>query len=306
MNLTECYDKNKAILIEGALGVRLRSEYSLYPESKVANASFIYQDKAKRAMQEIYRQYIGIADTYQLPIMLTTPTRRANKRNVAESEYSENIIQDNVAFLRGLQEEFSGNIYVGGLMGCKGDAYKGTEVLSITEAHEFHSWQAQLFGKAKADFLFAGVMPVLSEAIGMAKAMEASGLPYIISFMIRENGCLIDGTSIHDAMTAIEEATNRKPLCYMTNCVHPIILGKALTHSFNQTDLVRTRFKGIQANASPLSPEELDQCCELKSSNPIDLAEEMIKLRLQYDFQIFGGCCGTDQTHMEELARRLK
>jgi S-methylmethionine-dependent homocysteine/selenocysteine methylase len=306
MNFTDCYNTNETILIEGALGVRLRSEYSLYPEAKVANASFIYQDRAKSAMQEIYRQYIRIAETYQLPIMLTTPTRRANKSNVTESNYKESIIHDNVAFLKELRDEFSGDIYIGGLMGCKGDAYKGTEVLSISEAFEFHSWQAQLFQKANSDFLFAGIMPVLPEAIGMAKAMEATGLPYIISFMIRENGRLIDGTSIHDAIANIEDATTRKPICYMTNCVHPIILRKALSHSFNQTDLVREHFKGLQANASPLSPEELDHSQELKSSNPIQLAEEMNKLRQQYDFKIFGGCCGTDQTHMEEMARRLK
>jgi S-methylmethionine-dependent homocysteine/selenocysteine methylase len=235
-----------------------------------------------------------------------TPTRRANKSNVERSNYTRSIIQDNVQFLEELREGYSGDIYAGGLMGCKGDAYKATDVLSIDEAYEFHSWQTELFKEANADFLYAGIMPALSEAIGMAKAIEGSGLPYIISFMIRENGRLIDGTAIHEAIVAIEDATIRKPLCYMSNCIHPIILGKALLHSFNQTELVRTRFKGIQANASPLSPEELDHSCELKGSDPIHLADEMMKLRQQYRLKIFGGCCGTDQTHMEELARRLR
>jgi S-methylmethionine-dependent homocysteine/selenocysteine methylase len=306
MNFIDCYNSNEAILIEGALGVRLRNEYSIMPDKDVSNASLIYQDDARKAIKEIFSQYIQIAEAYQFPIMLTTPTRRANKSNVEQSAYTEEIIRDNVLFLKELREEFSAKIYIGGMMGCKGDAYKATEILSVEEANAFHSWQARLFQKENVDYLYACIMPALSEAIGMAKAMEATGIPYIISFMIRDNGRLIDGTTIHDAMEAIEEATIRKPLCYMTNCVHPIILGKALSQSFNQTELVRTRFKGIQANASPLSPEELDNSHDLKSSDPLSLSEEMIKLYQKYRLKIFGGCCGTDQTHMEEIAKKLK
>ncbi|MGB4660128.1 MAG: homocysteine S-methyltransferase family protein, partial [Mobilitalea sp.] len=113
-------------------------------------------------------------------------------------------------------------------------------------------------------------------------------------------------TSIHEAITQIDEATGRHPLCYMTNCVHPIVLGKALSQPFNKTEVVRTRFKGIQANTSPLTPEDLDNCCELIGSDYICLAEAMADLRKQYQLKIFGGCCGTDQTHMEEIAKRLK
>jgi S-methylmethionine-dependent homocysteine/selenocysteine methylase len=148
-------------------------------------------------------------------------------------------------------------------------------------------------------------MPALSESIGMANAMENTGLPYIISFMIRDDGKLVDGTTIHNAISNIDNATVRKPICYMTNCVHPIILRKALSCSFNETKLVKERFRGIQANASPLSPEELDNCHDLKASDGVSLACDMIELYKYFTPKIFGGCCGTDNTHMEEIAKRL-
>jgi len=306
MNFVDCYQTNDVILMEGAIGVRLKREYSMDPDDDVALAGHIYQVEENRALKEIFNQYIKIAEEYKFPIMLMTPTRRANKYNVEKSKYNEDIIRDNVLFLKNLREENIGDIFVGGLLGCKGDAYKATEVLSATDSYEFHSWQAELFLRSKVDFLFAGIMPALSEAIGMAKAMEDTGLPYIISFMIRDNGKLIDGTTIHDAILAIDEETTINPLCYMTNCVHPTILEKALAYNFNQTDIVRKRFQGIQANTSPLSPEELDHSHELKTSDPVSLAEKMIKLRQQYHLKIFGGCCGTDQSHMEEIAKRLR
>lgn len=91
--------------------------------------------------------------------------------------------------------------------------------------------------------------------------------------------------------------------CFNTS---PVILKEALSHSFNRTKLVKERFRGIQANSSPLSPEELDDSQELKSSGCVSLACDMMELYNVLDPKIFGGCCGTDSTHIEEIAKRLK
>ena len=128
---------------------------------------------------------------YKQPFIATTPTRRANRERVNHSKYGEDIIRDNVRYLQQIRDFENAQMYIGGLMGCKGDAYQATDVLSEEDAKMFHSWQADLFKEAGADFLYAGIMPALSEAIGMAKAMEQTGLPYLISFMIQKNGRLI-------------------------------------------------------------------------------------------------------------------
>lgn len=306
MNIRECFDSGNTIMIEGALGVRLRGEYGVYPNPIVANASLVYEEGARAAMKEIYGQYMDIADQYNFPLMLMTPTRRANRYNVERSSFGKEIIRDNVNLLKSLREDkVHSDIYVGALMGCKGDAYQATEVLSEKESYEFHSWQAELFAKEQVDFLYAGIMPAMSEIIGMAQAMGDTGIPYIISFMVRNNGRLIDGTTIHDAIRAVEETVRIKPLTYMANCIHPVNLDLALSKDFNQSVLVMTHFTGIQANASPLSPEELDGSCEIITSDPAELAKGMIELRDRYKLRIFGGCCGTNQYHMEELAKRL-
>ena len=311
MNMRECFDNGNTIMIEGALGVRLRGEYDVHPDAVVANASLIYEARARAAMKEIYGQYMAIADQYNFPIMLMTPTRRANRYNVERSSYGEEIIRDNVNFLKGVREEsvrkgnIRNDIYIGALMGCMGDAYKATEVLSEKDAYEFHSWQAKLFAGEQVDFLYAGIMPAMSEILGMARAMGDTGIPYIISFMVRNNGRLIDGTTIHDAIKLVEDTVRIKPMTYMANCIHPRNLELALSQEFNRTKLVQMHFTGIQANASPLSPEELDGCCEMITTDPAELAQGMLELRDRYKLRIFGGCCGTNQFHMEELAKRL-
>lgn len=305
MEFEKCYNGPRPLLMEGAVAERIKHEFAVKISDKVALADIIYKKNSINALTQVYIQYLHIAEKYDLPFIATTPTRRANKIRINEAGYDEKIIYANVAFLRNIQKSAKTKMFVGGLMGCKGDAYKATEVLSIKEAYNFHKWQADLFKKAKVDFLLAGIMPALTESIGMAQAMESTGIPYVISFMIKKNGKLIDGTSINDAINEIDLLTNRKPICYMANCIHPLILQEALSSSFNQTEIVKQRFHGIQANASLLSPEELDNSKELVTSDSISLANDIMKLSNVISIKIYGGCCGTDNSHIEEIAKRI-
>lgn len=306
MKFNEVFEKASVILMEGAVIERLKREYNVVLDSDIDLAGLIYDEKVVDAMTTIFNEYISIAEKYKLPFIMTTPTRRANVERISNSKYSSDVFKENVRFLKSIKEDRKSEIFIGGLMGCKGDAYKATDVLSIKEAVDFHSWQANILGESGVDFLFAGIMPALTETIGMAKSMEMTKLPYLISFMIKEDGKLIDGTTIHDAITKIDEQTNRNPVCYMTNCVHPITLKKALSHSYNDTETVRQRFKGIQANASCLSPDELDGSDLLKSSLPKSLALDMINLYENITPKIFGGCCGTTNLHIEMIAKDIK
>lgn len=305
MGFEECFLKNKALLMEGALGERLKREYGLKIDGTVAMASLVYSEDGRSALKNLWEGYADIAKRHSLPFIATTPTRRANKERMAESGYGDKIIKDNVDFLRSVQSEFKCESYIGGLMGCKGDAYTGEGRMNTEEAEEFHSYTAKLFEKAGVDFLYAGIMPCRDEALGMAKAMEKTGLPYIISFMIRKNGCLIDGTPIAEAVGFIENNTERKPICYMSNCVHPIVLESALSKEFNAKSPYIKRILGLQANTSPLSPEELDNADELFISEPKELADKMESLDKKFGIKIWGGCCGTDNRHIEEFARRI-
>lgn len=305
MKFDECLKYRDKILMEGALGERLKREYGLKFDEQVAMAKLIYDKQGAAALSNLWNEYIRIAKRYQLPFMATTPTRRANQERIKLSGGTEKTISDNVDFLRNMQKNSGIEMYVGGLMGCKGDAYTGEGALEEEEAFEFHRWAAECFGRAQVDFLYAGIMPVLSEAAGMAKAMESTGVPYIISFTIQQDGRLIDGTTITDAIQYIDEVTKIPPVCYMTNCVHPRIVMKALNQPFNKNQVVKSRFMGIQANTSALSYAELDGAAELAGSEPEEFAEEMMQLRNVGNFKIWGGCCGTDNRHMECVARGL-
>ncbi|MDO5548735.1 MAG: homocysteine S-methyltransferase family protein [Eubacteriales bacterium] len=232
-------------------------------------------------------------------------TRRTNRERAAASRFSSSLVKDNVDFLRRVQAENALEMYIGGMIGCKGDAYTGEGALSLEQAQAFHRWEINLFAKAGVDFLYAALIPSAEEAAGIARAAQETRIPYLISFTIRKDGCLIDGTPISEAIASINAITEYRPAGYMTNCVHPAIAYEALSQPCNSCEWVRSRFVGIQANTACLSYEELDHSKELKSSDPVELAEAMIKLREIVPLQIFGGCCGTDGRHMLEIAKRI-
>lgn len=304
MKMREVFAKSSAFLMEGALAERLKREYHLEEDKYIAWAAMVMKPQGQLALKELWTQYRSIAHQYGLPFLATTPTRRVNQERV-ERYGDASIIEKNVEFLRCLQEETKELMFVGGLMGCKNDAYRSDQGLSQKEAYLFHLWQALEFANANVDFLYAGIMPCLPEALGMAQAMAETNLPYIISFTLQGDGKLLDGTTLDEAIHQIDTQTKQAPLCYMSNCVHPNIVLQGLLQPWNQSERVKQRFMGIQANTSSLSLKELDSASFLKSCDPNMLARDMMKLKQVVDMKIFGGCCGTNQHHMEEIAKRL-
>ena len=307
MQFESCFKNSRFILTEGAIVERLKSEFNIELDKHINHAGLIYPEPDTLA--SLYKQYIEIARQYDLPIMLMTPTRRVNVESLKLSKYNgRDVITDSCSYLNEIKNQyigFSDKIFVGGLLGCKGDAYQAEDALDIETAYAFHKVQVAEYKRGKVDFLFAGIMPALSEAIGMAQAMTESEIPYIISFMIRKDGCLLDGTSIADAIKAIDTVVSPQPICYMSNCIHPLNLKLALENDINSNAKQLNRFLGIQANSSSLSPEELNNCGILKQENFEEMIDEISYLIEHFNFKIVGGCCGTNDTFIEKLAKRL-
>lgn len=305
MDFAACFEKHKSILMEGSLSERLKREYHISFDENVVMAGLVYSEDGRRALRELWRGYADTALKYGLPFIADTPTRRVNRERVEASRFNLSIVKDNVDFLRELQRSYPSEMYVGGLLGCRGDAYTGKGCLDVEASRSFHRWEASLFAQAGVDYLYCALIPSVKEAAGMALALSEFEIPYIISFTIQSNGRLIDGTGISDAIKYIDGITTAPPICYMSNCVHPKILYEALSQPFNRNETVRRRFTGLQANTSALPYSELDNCADLKTSDPKELAEDMLKLRELLPLKLFGGCCGTDFRHMEEIAKRI-
>ena len=308
-HFSQMLQRYRVILGEGAVIERLRRDTEFELDPHVVNSAFIYENNGRAALEEIYRQYMDIGCKHDLPLLLSTPTWRASRQRIADAGWqSQDINADNYEFLDELRrsyDEYEKKIIISGLMSCQGDAYQPSEALSQNDAHSFHAWQADKLAETGVDCLLAATLPALSEAIGMAMAMAETGKPYLISFIYRPQGKLLDGTPLYDAVNMIDDLVSPQPQAYLANCTHPTVFESALNQKFDPASKTRERIVGLLANTAALDPMELDDRDTLVTEEPDVFGSSMAHLFNTFGIKILGGCCGTDQRHIQAIAERV-
>jgi S-methylmethionine-dependent homocysteine/selenocysteine methylase len=311
MTFIETVTHSKVILAEGAVIERLNRDPAIQLDPHILSAGLIYDEAGSTILSNIYRDYIEIGSRYELPIIVSAPTWRANPERIGASAIRshQHVNQDCVAFMEIIRKgyaKYSQNIFIAGLMACRGDAYRPEEALSAEEAKIFHRVQAQALAETAVDLIMAATLPAASEAHGMAQALSEFDLPYILSFVIRPDGSILDGTPLHRAIAEIDAATEPKPFFYMVNCVHPTVFEKGIGQEASISQNVIERIMGFQANTSAKRPEELDGLSYLDTAAPLEFAQSIVSLNKRFGIKILGGCCGTDNRHIEEIAKQIE
>lgn len=288
---------------------RVRRRWPHLLDPALMNAPMVYSDEGRRVLTSICSEYLEAGRSNGLPMVLLTPTWRADPGRVASSPFAgRDLNGDAATFMRGVRQalgEYAEAVAIGGLMGCRGDAYRPQEALPREEARAFHRPQAEALARGGVDLLFASTLPEIGEALGLAEAMASTGTPYLVSFIVRPSGILLDGTPLDEAMARIDAEVAPRPVGYLVNCVHSSVLGLALATAAGGRALATGRFLGLQANTSRKSPEELDGSDELDTETPEAFARGMVELRERFGLRWLGGCCGTDGSHIAALARAL-
>jgi homocysteine S-methyltransferase len=188
---------------------------------------------------------------------------------------------------------------VNGVVGPRGDGYVAGEQMDADTAERYHGEQIAAFAEAGADLVTAVTMTYPAEAIGIARAARAAGLPVAISFTVETDGRLPNGDELGAAIEQVDAETDGAPSWFMINCAHPSHFAGALEAG----GAWRGRIGGIRANASARSHAELDEAEELDAGDPGDLAARHLALRDRLpSVAVLGGCCGTDQRHVAALA----
>jgi S-methylmethionine-dependent homocysteine/selenocysteine methylase len=301
MSMRQLLDQRDLILMEASVVERLRRDPEVMLHPELVHAGLLYDPRGRTKLATIYRSYMDIAASAGLPLIVCPPTWRANRERVYASDVSVDVNHDATSFLRDLREARKATqpaIMIGGLMGCKNDCYRPEEGLSAEEAEVFHAWQIGQLADASADFLMASTLPNVQEAIGIARALSATGMPYVVSFVINRSGLVLDGTSLWEAIQIADGSMDHRPLGYMVNCAHPSFL-----NADKQPPELFTRLIGYQANASALDHDQLDGSAVLQTDDVKAWGDTMLALHRDYGVRILGGCCGTGVVHLSYLAK---
>jgi homocysteine S-methyltransferase len=267
-------------------------------------ASFVLLDDRDglESLRAYYRSYISIATRHGVGIVLDTPTWRANPDWGARLGYAAERLADvnrrSVALLEEVRAEAEEgvDVLISGCIGPRGDGYVVGNAMSPEEAQEYHSAQITTFAGTTADLVSALTLNYADEATGIARAAAGAGIPAVISFTVETDGRLPSGQELRDAVAEVDAATDGAPAYYMVNCAHPTHFEDVLA------DGGLERVRGLRANASTKSHAELDEADDLDQGDPDDLAERYRALRpLMPGLNVVGGCCGTDERHIEAI-----
>lgn len=272
-------------------------------------AAFILMKDAegRSRLREYYRRYLTIAANIGAGFVFESPTWRASRDWAEKLGFTATELdwmnRNSIALmevLRDASETKEAPMVLSGQIGPRGDGYVAEEAMSLAEAEAYHAEQVASFAATEADMVTAITMTNVEEAIGIARAARAAGIPSVISFTTETNGRLPTGQPLKDAIEQVDAETGNAPAYFMVNCAHPSHFAEELNVGEEWTQ----RIRGLRANASRRSHAELDEATNLDAGDPVELGGEYrgIRERLPH-INVLGGCCGTDHRHVEAIAR---
>jgi homocysteine S-methyltransferase len=272
-------------------------------------AAFVLMEseRGRATLRGYYDRYVSMALNRRTGFILESPTWRANPDWGAKLGYDRarlaNINRASIELLResrAICETPRTPLVVSGAIGPRGDGYDPGALMSPWEAEAYHAWQIGVLRDAGADLVSAFTLTNVNEAIGIARAAKAAGMPCVISFTLETDGKLPTGETLAHAIETVDRETGSSPAYYMINCAHPDHFGDALALDASWM----RRLRGIRANASRKSHADLDNSTELDAGDPRELGEMYAELRERFPHvNVLGGCCGTDHRHLASISR---
>ena len=262
--------------------------------------------EGRSRIKQYYERYLDIALTREVGFVLDTPTWRASRDWGDKLGYSPTALAtinreavELMFELRDAHETPDTPLVVSGNVGPRGDGYNPAFMMSADEAEAYHAVQVGVFAEAGVDMLTVMTMNYVAEAIGIARAATAAGIPSAMSFTVETDGRLPTGQPLGEAIEEVDRETGAAPAYFMINCAHPDHFRRVIDGSAPWTK----RVGGLRANASRQSHAELDASETLDAGNPAELGQDYALLAtLLPNMRVLGGCCGTDHRHVTAIA----
>lgn len=254
-------------------------------------------------LTEYLENMIALGRENSTGVILESPTWVANRARGAALGYTPaqllTLNKDAIALMDAVRRDV-GDVptILSANIGPRDDAYAPEAQMTADEAEAYHAEQVAAVADTSVDVISGYTLAYVAEAIGIVRAARMYDLPVVISFTVETDGTLPTGTSLPDAIAAVDQATDGYAAYFMINCAHPDHFD-AILDGGPWMD----RLRGIVANASRCSHAELDEAEELDAGDPSELGKQLSELRACFPrLMVLGGCCGTDMRHMTEIA----
>ena len=263
-----------------------------------------------RAVSELhgmYTRYLDTAARHGFGVIVGGLDYRASPDWASLLGYSSEALSDMqlraIDFLREVAGPYEGQVpalMYAGIVGPRGDAYETNRTITAEEAEGYHSEQLATLARAGVDVAQAMTFNSVPEVIGLARASARAGLPLAVLFTLdHSTHRLVSGPTVKDAIETVDaQAGDDRPAFYGINCSHPLEFMPAI-----ESDGWFERVRCLRPNAAAMDKISLCTLGHLEEGDPAMLGALMGDLARQYPhIDVWGGCCGTWDTHLDEIA----
>jgi len=277
-------------------------EFAMFP--------LLDQPRALAELQGMYRRYLDTAARHGFAVLMGGLDYRASPDWGSKLGYPAAALEDlqlrSIGFLRDIAQPYAGelpDIRIVGIAGPRGDAYELNHAITADSAEEYHTVQLITLKRADVDLVVGMTFNNVPEAAGIARAAHRIALPLSVSFTLDSTSKLHSGPTLRDAIETIDAQTGElRPAFYGINCSHPDEFMPAL-----EPGTWFERVRSLRPNAASMDKIALCTLGHLEIGDPARLGELMGGLAAQYpNLDIWGGCCGTWDTHLDDIARNVR
>jgi S-methylmethionine-dependent homocysteine/selenocysteine methylase len=284
-------EQNKFLLMGGAMGTELqRRGFETKLPLWSAGANLDVPD----LVTQIFTDYLAAgAQTCVTNTFRTTPR---TYEKLGKPELARESLRAAVRCARDARARFPDrqDIFIAGSFATLEDCYEPDLVPDEPALTREHEEQAQWLAEEGVDFLLPETINSLREAIVMGRAASNTGLPFIISFVVRDNGDLFDGTPLKEA---IEKTDFKGRAGVSINCRPIDTLNKALPVLCEHY----SGFKGIYANGIGHPHKDLGWVFEENADSLEKYSAAAVSWH-DAGCGMIGGCCGTTPAYIKALA----
>jgi len=284
--------KGKKILLDGGVGTEIQRKGVKTPLPLWSAKALITNPEIVR---QIHIEYISAGAD-----IIKTNTFRSNTRTLAKGGYA-NKAEELTKLAVKLSKEaavcFKRHIYIGGSCGPLEDCYRPDIVPNKNDLIAEHTEHITNMAEAGVDFIAIETINTILEAEVCLKSAMEVGIPAWVSFVCNEDGTLLNGETIADAVKAIEPL---KPFAILLNCIPPRTAGAPLKMLRNATNLPI----GIYCN-------DIGKACDRDGWKfetldfPVDEYTKLAESWEKDGVQMLGTCCGTTPEYTAALKARF-
>ncbi len=286
--------RGEKVLFPGGIGALIH-ERGIETKLPLWSAEALLSEHGAAVVKGIHREYLDAGAQ-----IVTTNTFRTNSRSflkanrTTEEAHAATLLAVYLA-REARSERMREDVAIGGCVGPVEECFEPELVPDDESLRREHAQLAGWLKEGGVDFIAIETINTIREAKIAAETARAAGLPFTVSFVCNENGDLLSGEPIENAVDAV---LSLEPLAICTNCyLNPEQIGATLDRLLAVSPLP----VGVYANGGGTPCHETNG---LKHNHSAEHYAAHAEEWLRKGAAIVGGCCGTTPEHIRQIGLR--